>query len=468
MTMFVAVFQALATIVLAQSPDRPNVLFLFADDQRADTIGSLGNAHIKTPNIDRIVKSGVSFDRAYLQGGLQGATCVPSRAMLLSGMPLFRADEKLLRDPTWPAAFGKAGYTTFVSGKWHNGPKSLPIAFQQAKSMFLGGMVNPKNGKLVDFENEKPGAEKLSAKHTCEAFADEAISFVGRRHKGPFFCYIPFNAPHDPHIVPDDFPVKYDPKNMPDVPNYLPIHPFNNGDMDLRDEALLPWPRTRDAVARMNADYYRYVSYLDFQVGRLLDALEKSPHASNTVVIYAADSGVARGAHGLIGKQNLYEVSVRVPLVISGPGIPKGKRTDAMCYLFDLLPTVGALCNVPKPATSEGIELTRVLKDSQAAGRARLSFGYRKVQRAVREGRWKLIVYPEVNVTQLFDLETDPNEISNLADKPEHSARVKQLMGAMAADLKLHGDSIPLVVANPQPASWSPPKAKRPASGAKQ
>src|SRR5580700_6738918 len=105
---------------------KPNVLFLFADDQRADTIAALGNPLIQTPNLDRLVKRGVAFDRAYMQGGLQGATCIPSRAMLLSGRSLFHIDEKLKRDETWPAAFGRAGYSTFMTGKWHNGARSLP------------------------------------------------------------------------------------------------------------------------------------------------------------------------------------------------------------------------------------------------------------------------------------------------------------------------------------------------------
>ena len=120
----------LATLPAADGPARPNVLFLFADDQRADTIAALGNSVIKTPHLDRLVKKGVAFDRAYMQGGLQGATCVPSRAMLLSGRSLFRIDEKLKRDPTWPNAFGKSGYTTFICGKWHNGPDSIPDSFQ--------------------------------------------------------------------------------------------------------------------------------------------------------------------------------------------------------------------------------------------------------------------------------------------------------------------------------------------------
>ena len=124
-------------------PAKLNVLFFFADDQRADTIAALGNSVIKTPHLDRLVKRGVAFDRAYMQGGLHGATCIPSRAMLLTGQPLFRIDEKLKRDETWPAAFGRAGYTTFLSGKWHNGPDSIPASFQIARSVFAGGMTDP-------------------------------------------------------------------------------------------------------------------------------------------------------------------------------------------------------------------------------------------------------------------------------------------------------------------------------------
>ena len=112
------------TLMAADTP-KPNVLFLFMDDQQADTIAALGNKHIRTPNLDRLVKRGLSFNRAYMQGSLHGATCVPSRAMLMSSRPLFRVDERLMRDETWPAAFGKAGYSTFISGKWHNTPPSM-------------------------------------------------------------------------------------------------------------------------------------------------------------------------------------------------------------------------------------------------------------------------------------------------------------------------------------------------------
>jgi arylsulfatase A-like enzyme len=445
----------------AEGPGRPNVLFLFADDQRADTIAALGNPVIKTPNLDGLVSRGVAFDRAYMQGGLQGATCVPSRAMLLSGRSLFRVDVRLLRDETWPAAFGRAGYTTFLSGKWHNGPASIPASFQIARSVFAGGMTDPMRAKLSDMVGGKLAPPALAPKHACAVFADEAIRFLREHKSGPFFCYVPFDAPHDPHIVPKDFPVHYDPAKVPLPPNFLPQHPWDNGDMAGRDERLLPWPRDPKLVREMLADYYRYVSYLDAQIGRVLDALAASPHGKNTIVVFAADSGVARGSHGLIGKQNVYEHSVRVPLVIAGPGIPAGKRTQALCYLFDVLPTLGSLCGVPAPKTSEGIDLTPSLKDPAKPARSQLLFAYRDVQRAVRDDRWKLIRYPQVDKTQLFDLRADPHETRNLAGRPEHAARVAALTELLEREQRRYGDTAPLKVAHPKPAEWSPPRSDK-------
>jgi len=442
----------------AAEPKGPNVLFLFADDQRADTIAALGNTHIKTPNLDRLVKRGLSFDRAYMQGGMQGATCVPSRAMLLSGQSLFGVDEKLLRDETWPEAFGKAGYATFVTGKWHNGEKSLVRSFQEARGIFAGGMTDPLKAKLADVADGKFGTPKLASKHACAVFADEAGRFLNTKHDKPFFCYVPFDAPHDPHVVLEDFPVSYDPDKLPLPANFLPHHPFNNGEMTIRDESLLGWPRDPKKVRAMFAEYYRYVSYLDAEIGRVLDAIEKSPHANNTVVVFSADSGVARGSHGLIGKQNLYEHSVRVPLVIAGPGVPQGKRTAAMCYLFDVLPTLGKLCGVPAPTTSEGSEFTATLSAPDRAARTNLMFAYRNVQRAVRDDRWKLIRHPQVDRSQLFDLKADPDEATDLAGKPEHAAKVKELLTLLEAEQKRSGDKTPLTVEKPLLAEWTPPK----------
>ncbi len=435
---------------------RPNVLFIFNDDQRADTIAALGNPIIKTPNLDRLCRQGVAFSRAYMQGGFNGATCVPSRAMLMSGRPLFHVDEKLA-DETWPAAFGRSGYTTFATGKWHNGVKSLAASFQNARSIFAGGMANPLQAPLSDLENGGLTKPKNASKHACEQFADEAVQFLKSQTGGPFFCYVAFDGPHDPHIVPASYPVRYNADSSLLPPNFLPHHPFDNGEMTIRDEVLLPHPRTAADVQGMIADYYRYISYLDLQIGRILDTLAASPAGANTIIVFAADSGVARGSHGLIGKQNLYEHSMRVPLIISGPGIASDKRSDAMCYLFDVMPTLGALCNVPPPSASEGIDLRAALRDPSHAARSELVFGYRQVQRAIRDDRWKLIRHPQVNRTQLFDLQSDPQEMDDLFGKAGSSAKAAELYAKLEAALKTYGDKCPLTVENPKPAEWTPP-----------
>jgi len=454
-----ASFVALAH-VQAKPATRPNILFFFTDDQRADTIAALGNPVIKTPHLDRLAHNGVAFNRAYMQGGMNVATCVPSRAMLLSGRSLFHIDEKLLRDETWPAAFARAGYTTFMSGKWHNGGPSVPRSFQIARSIFTGGMTDPMQAKVSDLVDGRLGTPRVTPKHACEVFADEAIRFLEEHRDGPFFCYVPFDGPHDPHIVPEDFPIRYDPAQVPLPPNFLPQHPWDNGEMTVRDEKLLPWPRSADAVRRMNADYYRYISFLDAQIGRVLAALEASPHAKNTIVVFSSDSGVARGSHGLIGKQNVYEHSVRVPLIIAGPGIAKGKTTDAMCYLFDLLPTLGKLCGVTGPETSEGREFTPVLRRPWQSARDELFFAYQNVQRAITDGRWKLIRYPQVDRTQLFDLKRDPDETNNLAMRRDQSRRVAKLTARLERAMRQHGDQAALTLAEPKPAEWTPPEAR--------
>jgi arylsulfatase A-like enzyme len=443
----------------AAEGNRPNILFLFTDDQRADTIHALGNPVIQTPNLDRLVRRGVSFNRAYMQGGNHGATCVPSRAMLLSGRNLFHADETLLRDDTWPAAFGRAGYSTFLSGKWHNGTNSVAAVFQQARSVFAGGMVNPMKATVSDLEHGRLGPAHPSPVHACEAFATEAIRFLRdpKTLEKPFLCYVAFDAPHDPHIVPDGYPIRYEPNLIPLPPNFLPQHPFNNGEMTVRDELLLPWPRQPAAVRELLADYYRYISYLDSQIGRVLDALDASPYATNTIVVFAGDSGVARGSHGLIGKQNLYEHSVRVPLIVAGPGIAANRRTEAMCYLFDVFATLGHRAGVAAPVTNDGIDLNPVLKNPSKAARTEMIFAYRKLQRAIRDDRWKLIRYPEIDRTQLFDLKTDPFETRDLIAHPALRSTATRLLTQLERLQKQSGDPGVLNVAEPKPDSWSPP-----------
>jgi arylsulfatase A-like enzyme len=455
------------TVSLSAAPV-PNVVFIFADDQRADTIAALGNPVIKTPNIDRLVKRGVAFNRAYMQGGNQGATCVPSRAMLLSGRSLAQIDERLIKHETWPHAFGSAGYATFAAGKWHNGPPSIPKSFQQARALFVGGMANPLKAPTSDLlPTGKLTPAKISPKHLCEEATDETLAFLKSQDgQKPFFSYLAFDGPHDPHIVPEGFPIDYTPASIPLPPNFLPQHPFDNGEMVIRDEQLMKWPRPEADVKTMLAEYYRYISFLDVQVGRVLDAIDASPYAANTIIVYAADSGVARGSHGLIGKQNLYEHSMRVPLIVAGPGIAADKRSDAMCYLFDVMPTLGKLCGVTAPKDSQGSEFSAVLKDPSKPARPFLMFGYKTIQKALSDGRWKLIRYPHVDRTQLFDLKNDPYETKDLSALPEHAERIKEMLAKLAAEMKADGDNDALTAAKILPADWKAP-TKLPKPGQK-
>ncbi len=439
----------------AETQAPPNIVLIFADDQRADTIAALGNPIIKTPQLDRLVKQGLSFRRAYMQGGMHGATCVPSRAMLLSGQNLFHIDERLQRDRTWPEAFAAAGYTTFISGKWHNGDVSLVRCFQQIESVFTGGMTNPLHAPLRSLESGKLTRGQVAPKHACEVFTDRVVAFLQQQAERkpseptgakPFFAYLPFDGPHDPHIVPDSFDVQYSPESIPLPANFMAEHPFDNGEMNVRDELLLPRPRNEADVRQMLADYYRYISFLDTQIGRVLDVIEGSPLAERTIVIFAADSGVARGSHGLIGKQNLYEHSIRVPLIISGPGIAANQQTDALCYLFDLLPTLGTRCGVPwqsetgaAPVAQDGIDLNEILENPATAGRSELVFAYRNIQQAYTDGRWKIIRYPQAERVQWFDLQTDPHELADLSAEPGQQTRLKQYEALMQTALEQSG-----------------------------
>ncbi|NBV53632.1 MAG: choline-sulfatase, partial [Verrucomicrobia bacterium] len=199
---------------------------------------------------------------------------------------------------------------------------------------------------------------------------------------------------------------------------------------------------------------------------RILDAVDASPFAANTIIVYAADSGVARGSHGLIGKQNLYEHSLRVPLIVAGPGVAADKRADAMCYLFDVMPTLGKLCGVTAPKTSQGRDFAEVLKDPARPGRPFLMFGYKSVQKALNDGRWKVIRYPHVDRTQLFDLQSDPFETKDLSADPAQADRIKDMLTKLAAEMKVDGDNDPLTAAKIELADWKAP-AKLPQPGQK-
>ena len=435
----------------ASAADRPNVVFICSDDQRHDTIRALGNPHIETPNLDAMTRDGFTFTHTFCMGSMQGAVCVPSRAMFLSGRSLFRVNDQLKDIPTWPEVFRKAGYHTFGVGKWHNGPASYAKSFDAGGPIFFGGMgdQNKVNVHPFDPDGKYPKLNlKVGGAYSTTMFAESAIDFVNT-YKGekPFFLYVTLTVPHDPRTPPAGWETKYDPAKLPLPKNYLPQHPFNNGELLIRDEKLLGWPRTEAQIRKETADYYAMISHMDSQVGRIRDAVKK--RGSETLVIFTSDHGLALGSHGLLGKQNLYDHSVRAPLVMVGPGVPAGMRSAALVYLFDIFPTTAEVCGVKLPDGVDGKSLVPVMSGKQEKVRDVVFGAYRQFQRSVRTDSWKLIRYPHVNHTQLFDLKADPDETKNLAADPAFADRVKDMTALLVEQQKQFGDTQPLTSAKP-------------------
>jgi arylsulfatase A-like enzyme len=296
---------------------------------------------------------------------------------------------------------------------------------------------------------------------SSERHADAAIKFLQERKTDrPFYMYLAPPVPHDPRVAAPEFHKLYAPKDVPLPPAFLPLHPFDNGEMSVRDEKLAPWPRTPEDTKQQLADYYACVTGLDHHLGRIFEQLKKSGPWESTIIIFTGDNGLSLGEHGLFGKQNLYEFGgMHVPFVIAGPGIRHG-TSDAFVYLMDLFPTFAAFGGAVLPEGIDGRSLVPIINGTQPNVRDLLYTGYGKCQRAVRDARWKLIRYPLVNQTQLFDLQADPHELTNLAGKPEHAAKVAEMMDKLQAEMKRNDDTLSLTVPNPKPAEWDPLSAK--------
>jgi len=433
---------------------RPNVLLLLVDDQRWDTIGVLGNPLIKTPTLDRLVERSLVFHNAYCFGSPHGAVCQPSRAMLHSGRTLFRLpDLNLEGSQTLGEILSAEGYRTFATGKWHNGRESFARSFQFGSNIMFGGMSNHAEVPVVQWESssKKFSEPQTGAHFSSKLFADSAIEFLQQPQNQPFFCYVAFTAPHDPRMSPGNYNRMYKPEELPIPANFLPQHPFDNGDLTVRDECLAGWPRTAEIIQAQTADYYGLISHLDYQMGRILTTLQNCQLTENTIVIFASDHGLAMGSHGLLGKQNLYEHSVKLPLMIAGPGIEPGS-SEALVYLHDLFKTILEMTEVANGPAVEAQSLLPLINRQPIEQREFLFTTYRDSIRAIRDQRWKLIRYPLIDRNQLFDLETDPDEIDDLSQSTdlEHQQQLQRLLGELANQQTLHGDPHPLVVSQPK------------------
>lgn len=217
--------------------------------------------------------------------------------------------------------------------------------------------------------------------------------------------------------------------------------------MSERDEMLAAFPRTPEVIKAQLTEYYAMITHLDEAIGKILDKLKEKGLDKNTLIVFAADNGLAMGSHGLLGKQNLYEHSMRVPLIVSGKGIPKGQRSDAFVYLFDLFPTFCQQLGISVPQDLDGKDISGILQQKIKSVREQVFTAYRSSIRTLRDRRWKLIRYPQVDYTQLFDLQSDPYELNNLADKPEYAEKIKAITDDLRKQQQFYGDTAPLTAA---------------------
>lgn len=437
---------ALARVGGGEDKGKPNILFIFADDQCFETVRAFGNDEIETPNLDKLVRGGVTFTHAYNQGGWHGAVCVASRTMLNTGRFLWNAkkaaDKKFIgTGQFWGSMMKGAGYDTYMTGKWHV-KKPAPEVFDTTKNIRGGmprqtkaGYDRPHEGQEDKWSpyDESFGGFWKGGKHWSEVLGDDAEEFLGNAAKSdnPFFMYLAFNAPHDPRQSPKEYVDKY-PLGSVKVPeNYQPLYPDKDGigcSAKLRDEKLAPFPRTEFAVKVNRQEYYAIVTHMDAQVGRILDALEKSGQADNTYIFFSADHGLAVGHHGLMGKQNLYDHSVRVPLMVCGPGIARGKRIDTPVYLQDIMPSTLELAGVEKPEHVQFRSLLPLMSGERKRNYDAIYGAYQSdLQRMITMGDHKLIMYPKLKKYKLFNVKRDPQEMKNLAADAKYRKVIDKL-----------------------------------------
>jgi len=478
---------------------RPNVLFIVSDDLNC-FLGCYGDPLAKTPNIDRLAARGVRFERAYCSFPL----CGPSRNSFLTGLhpnatgihengQVFR--QSIPSQVSMPQAFRLAGYFAARIGKLYH--YNVPMSVGTNGHDDPGSWELEMNPAGVDRLEEEPqifslkgrefggtlswyASPKGDREHTDGLMADDAawvLERCGRDRSRPFFLAVGFFRPHTPYVAPktpyfDQYPEDAMPLVAGAVggPEGVPKAAFASRKAE--QDTMTDQQRRQARQA-----YYASISFLDAQVGRVLDAVEKNGLSDRTIVVFTSDHGYHMGEHGLYQKMSLFEESARVPLLIAAPGsCQAGGVANAPVSQVDIFPTLAKLCGVEAPANLQGQDLSPLLTDPAAAGRgwavtqvtrggnSRRTppaaeagakrprfFGY-----SLRTPRWRYTEWDEGREgRELYDHDADPQELANLADVPGHAAVVTELSKQLAAAVKqtLPADG---VIPEVKPSSWNP------------
>ncbi len=444
---------------------KPNILFIFADDQTYEGVNALGNPEVITPNLDKLAHSGVTFTHSYNMGGWNGAICVASRAMLNTGRFVWRANaseknytEMKEKGQFWSLLMKNAGYDTYMTGKWHvkqsansifdtvrhvrpGMPKSVPEAYNRP--------LSPQDTTWLPWHT-KYGGFWQGGKHWSEVVGDNAIDYLNmaKESENPFFMYLAFNAPHDPRQSPKKYVDMYPLEKVAVPENYLELYPYKDDigcGPGLRDEKLAPFPRTEYSIKVHRQEYYAIITHMDEQIGRIITHLKETGQDKNTYILFSADHGLSVGHHGLVGKQNMYDHSMRVPLIVVGPDIPENEKRDMQVYLQDIMATSLDLAGVEKPEYVEFNSLMPMIKDKANSSAYEEIYGaYMGIQRMVRTEKFKMIVYPKAKKIRIFDLVNDPQEMNDLADNAEYAEVKKELVAKLKKQQQIMDDPLDL------------------------
>ncbi len=454
-----------AAVASSAAEKRPNILFILVDDQSPQDLKMYNPlSTLETPNLDKLAAQGMVFDGAYHMGSSSGAVCTPSRHMIMSGRTVWhlpvspwgaKTSPPALEQNTIPAVFNRAGYATMRTCKQGN-------SYEAANKLFT-----------VRHDATKRGGDEQSG---SQWHAERVLDYLKERETSqdpkPFLIYYGFSHPHDTRDGRPELLAKYgatnhtDPNTLPSLHtqqpalpvNYLARHPFDNTHADVRDEIDVSgvWKRRDEASIRNELGReYACNENIDIQIGRVLKKLEDMGELDNTYIIYTADHGISIGRHGLMGKQNLYQHTWRVPFIVKGPGIQPGSRVEGNIYLLDILATLCEMAGITAPESNEGTSFKPVLEGQKKTVRDVLygaySGGGKPGMRCVKQGDWKLIRYEspdrKVNETQLFNLADNPDEflpehgrtgpmLTNLATNPAHAGKLREMQDLLLTEMR--------------------------------
>ena len=433
-----------APLALA-APNRYNVLFISIDDLN-DWVGCLqGHPQVRTPHIDRLATRGTLFTNAHCQAPL----CNPSRTSVLTGLrptttgvyglaPWFRTGPRYQSHITLPQHFKNSGYRTMSTGKiWHGRypPKELREQESDEWGPFSSVGVRPPK-KLIPATPESHHAlmDWGTFAHRDEdkgdwKVADWAIGKLKQKPAEPFFLGVGFFLPHVPCYATQKWFDLYPQDELmlpPMVKNDRADTPEFSWYMHWKlPEPRLSWVKQHQQWRPLVQSYLACTSFVDSQVGRVLDALKESGLQERTVVILWSDHGWHLGEKGITGKNSLWSRSTHVPLIFAGPGVRAGNRCDATVELLDIFPTLIDICDLPKRPDLEGHSLAPQLNDPNTTRRFPAITSHNQGNHSIRTDRWRYIHYADGS-EELYDIQTDPNEWTNLAGDDHYRSVIQQ------------------------------------------